>query len=119
MHELSVALSLLDVISETLIRDADVHARATKVTVEVGALSGVVPDALRTAFTSAVAGGDLDGCAIELVPVAVALSCEPCGAEMPARAANDLRCAGCGTPSELIVRGRELDVTAITWEPGS
>jgi hydrogenase nickel incorporation protein HypA/HybF len=117
MHERSVAISLLDVITESLIRDADEAARATSVTVEVGALSGVVPEALRTAFASAIRGTDLADCAITLVSVPVVLHCERCDADVPAIATDDLRCERCRTPSISVVRGRELDVVSIEWKP--
>jgi len=52
MHELSIAMSLLDVITEELIRHRAVRPRA--VTIEVGDRCGVVPEALATAFAAAV-----------------------------------------------------------------
>lgn len=119
MHELSVAISLLDVITETLIQGAGPDARATRVRVEIGELSGVVPAALRTAFASAIAGTDLAGCALELIPVAVRLRCERCDADVAARSPSDLRCVRCQTPSNAILRGRELDVIAIEVDDSS
>lgn len=65
MHELSIAMSLLDVITETLIREN--ATGASRVTVEVGALSGVAPEALRTAFAAAVRGTELDGCRLDII----------------------------------------------------
>lgn len=65
MHELSIAMSLIDVITEILIReDATV---ATRVTVEVGRLSGVVPEALRTAFSTAIRGTELEACVLDII----------------------------------------------------
>lgn len=108
-------MSLLDVIDETLIRESpNVSARAKRVTVEVGELSGVVPAALMTAFATAVRSTDHAGCELAIVPVAVVLRCDRCG-ETSAVATDDLRCARCGMPSNAVVRGRELDIVSIEF----
>ena len=111
MHELSIAMSLIDVITETLIRED--ATGASRVTVEVGALSGVVPEALRTAFAGAVRNTDLAGCELAIIPVGVTIWCDPCATERPATAVNDLRCGVCSWPATRLMRGRELDVVEI------
>ena len=69
MHELSIALSLVDTVCDELPRlGSDVHVR--RVLIRVGPLSGVVPAALKFAFDvaaegSLIAGSELD---IEEVP---------------------------------------------------
>ena len=80
MHELSIALSLIDAVCDELTRLGDgVSVRTVRV--RVGPLSGVVPDALSFAFDvaaaeSAIAGARLDiedaaGSALELVALEV------------------------------------------------
>lgn len=79
MHELSIALSLVDAVCEDLTRLGDVSVR--RVRVRVGPLSGVVADALSFAFEvaaaeSAIAGARLDierseGTELELVALEV------------------------------------------------
>jgi len=63
MHELSIALSLVDTICDELPKLGAVSVRSVRV--RVGALSGVVPDALTFAFDvasseSPIAGARLD-----------------------------------------------------------
>jgi len=63
MHELSIALSLIDAICDELPNLGNVYVRS--VHVRVGALSGVAPDALTFAFDiasgdSAIAGARLE-----------------------------------------------------------
>jgi hydrogenase nickel incorporation protein HypA/HybF len=65
MHELSIAMSLIDVITETLIREN--ATGASRVSVEVGALSGVVPAALQTAFSTAIRGTELAACVLDII----------------------------------------------------
>ncbi len=64
MHELSIAMSLVDAVCEQLPQlGTDIEVRAVRV--RVGALSGVVPEALSFAFdvateATAIAGARLD-----------------------------------------------------------
>lgn len=110
MHELSIAMSLIDVITETLIREnAD---QALGVTVEVGALSGVVPEALQTAFVKAVSNTPLHNCRLSILYVPVSVRCSVC--EQICQVPPDgLLCPNCGSSNIDIVRGRELDVIRI------
>ncbi|MBC7785782.1 MAG: hydrogenase maturation nickel metallochaperone HypA [Burkholderiales bacterium] len=117
MHELSVAMSLIDVITEEMIRN---HAAgALSVTVEIGALSGVVPEALQTAFTIATRGTELADTTLRIDVVKVAVRCNACQAVREAVSQSDIRCAVCGTASTDVVRGRELDVVAMEIDDGT
>ncbi|HEX8341406.1 MAG TPA: hydrogenase maturation nickel metallochaperone HypA [Tepidisphaeraceae bacterium] len=112
MHELSIANSLLDVVTAQLIESG--AGRVRRVIIEVGDLSGVVPAALRTAFRAAATHDvSFAGAVLDIRPVAVTLYCDPCGAERPAVSAAAMRCAVCGRASARVVRGRELDVVGI------
>jgi hydrogenase nickel incorporation protein HypA/HybF len=55
MHELSIAKSLID-LAEANLRAAEIRGRVAMVRLQVGALSGVVPDALRFGFEIATKG---------------------------------------------------------------
>ena len=65
MHELSIALSLVDAVCEELPRLGD-GARVRAVRVRVGPLSGVVPGALSFAFDVASADSALAGARLEI-----------------------------------------------------
>jgi len=54
MHELSIAMSLVDAICDELPKLGSVTVRSVRI--RVGALSGVVPDALTFAFDVAADG---------------------------------------------------------------
>ena len=68
MHELSIALSLVELASDELARLGDVRLHA--VHVRVGALSGVVSDALRFSFDVAADGTPVAGATLEIEEVA-------------------------------------------------
>ena len=64
MHELSIALSLVDAIAEELPNLGSVRVIAARV--RIGALSGVAPEALSFAFDVATDGSPIAGSSIEI-----------------------------------------------------
>lgn len=113
MHELSIALGIVDAAAEEAGRRG---GRIAAVHLKVGALSGVVPAALRSAFELA-RGQEPSVAAAELVveDIPVAAYCPACAAER-AVPFPELRCPACGTPTPEVVRGRELEVVALEIE---
>ncbi|MGC4033884.1 MAG: hydrogenase maturation nickel metallochaperone HypA [Tepidisphaeraceae bacterium] len=112
MHEISIAQSLIDVVVEQLIESG--ASRVKTVTVEVGDLSGVVPAALQSAFASAIRSEEgLAGAKLVIRPVAVTIHCPHCQADQLAVSVQSLVCRVCGTPSNVVTAGRELDVISI------
>lgn len=59
MHELSIALSMIDMASEEVIRHGG--ARVTALHLKIGALSGVVKEALTFSYEIACQGTALEG----------------------------------------------------------
>lgn len=113
MHELSLIASVFDVLEE----NARAHgaARVTKVVLQVGRMSGVVPDLLESAFDTYKQGTLAEGARLEIVDVPVRLRCSDCGGEA-AREDSDFSCAACGSRRVEIVAGRELVVERIELE---
>jgi len=109
MHEMAIAVALVERV-EAALR----HARATRaiaVHVRVGALCGVVPEALALCFPDAACAtlGDV-ALHVELVPVE--LRCRSCGVVALADAAAMI-CAGCGATDVEVLRGRDLELTRV------
>jgi hydrogenase nickel incorporation protein HypA/HybF len=94
------------------------HAHAiTSVTVQIGPLSGVVPELLAQAFSVASAGGIADGAALHLDSLPIRVHCETCGAETDA-AANRLICGECGDWHTRLISGDELLLASVELETG-
>ena len=104
MHELSMASNLV----EAALRHIAPGVRATRLVLEVGALSGLVPDALRFCFDLATRGTALEGCALDIVPVPATLRCAPCDRVFEPLQPWSLVCPTCQTPSAELCSGREL-----------
>src|SRR5437879_6042088 len=108
MHELSIALSIVDMAAE---QAREHHGKITAVHLKVGRFSGVVSEALRSAFElareqePAVAEARLE---IEDIPVAA--FCPRCEVEREVEFPT-LQCPVCGAATPDLVRGRELEVT--------
>ena len=113
MHELSIALSLLDLAEE----EAGRHGgRVAAVHLKLGPLSGVVKAALLSAYDLAREGHPLGGAELVVEEVAITAFCPACASVRTIPSVQDLRCPDCGAPTPEIVTGRELEVVALEIE---
>ena len=111
MHELSIAMSIVAAVREESER---LHARFIQtVHVRLGALFGVVPDALQFSYALATAETPLEGSRLDIEDSPVLVFCATCDRRRPVASIQHLCCATCGTPSSHIVQGRELVVTPL------
>lgn len=110
MHELSIAMSIVEYVEEESERRGE---RVEAVHVRVGALSGVVKDALLLAFELAREGTALSDSRLVVEETPVTVYCATCGDERPVHSLHRLSCRVCDTPSGDVRRGRELQVFAL------
>ena len=115
MHELSIARNLVE-LAERAAREAQAE-RVVEVRIEVGALSGVAPEALRFSYDVAVEGTTLEGSRLAIESIPVAIYCETCRAERDLPGIQSFRCPVCDAPSTRVVRGKELEVASLEVEP--
>ena len=111
MHELSIANSLVEIASEHA-----TNAGAEKIktiTLRIGALSCVHPDALEFSFELITTDTMLEGARLEIIHVPVAVFCVSCNREVELPGFQSLRCPVCDTPCPDIRKGRELDLDSI------
>ena len=111
MHELSIALALVDAASETLERVGDV--RIACVHIRVGPLSGVVAEALTFSFTAATAGTALDGARLSIEPTTATAWCPRCEGEREIVSIACRRCSACHTIAPRLMRGDELELIGL------
>ena len=112
MHELSIALSLVEAACEAAAPLGNVRVEALHV--RLGALSGVVKEALAFSFDVAVKGTPIDGARLDIEDIPVTAFCPRCEAERTLDAASLLlRCPVCETPLTQLVHGREMELTAL------
>ena len=111
MHELSIALSLLEGVTATANQRG--FDRVSAVHVRVGALSGIVPDALSFSWELAAEHTVAAGSRLQIEQVPLTVFCERCDSERTPVAGTGLVCPLCNQPAPQIVHGRELDLVAM------
>ncbi len=86
--------------------------RVDAVSVRVGAMSGVISEALTFAWGAASGGTALADARLEIEWVPAVVWCEACAAE---RELPGMRmvCPACQTRCPRLVRGRELDILSV------
>lgn len=113
MHELSIAHSLVELAQQHL---PPGQVRVLAVDVRIGALAGVVGDALAFCYDIATEGTALQGSILRLQHVPVAIHCAVCQADRELEGPLVLRCPVCATPSGAVTQGRELDLVSIEYD---
>src|SRR5438067_2169607 len=96
MHELSIALSIVDLVAEEAQRQG---ARVVAVHLKLGPLSGVVRDALVSAYGLAREGTPLERAELVVEEVPVVAYCPLCAVERTLASVQELCCPACGSPT--------------------
>jgi hydrogenase nickel incorporation protein HypA/HybF len=79
MHELSIAMSILDVVEEECARRGE--GRVAAIHLKLGALSGVVKESLLSAFELAREETDMKDCDLLIEEIPIVVYCPACGTE--------------------------------------
>src|SRR5271156_1318148 len=95
MHELSIAMSIVDIAQEEAER-RDVMIDA--VYLELGPLSGVVAEALLFSYEMACSGTRLEGSRLEIKDVPIEVYCAVCKAQRTLSSMQWFCCPECDTP---------------------
>lgn len=111
MHELSIALSLVDLACEEAGRLEG--GRVEALHVQVGVLSGVVKDALLFSFDVAAAGSSIDGARLEVIEIPATVWCGTCEATRTLQTIQRRRCPSCDEPTPHLVTGEELTLVSL------
>lgn len=113
MHELSVCQALISQVEEIA---AEHHAiTVTNIVIEMGPLSGVVPELLQRAYPMASVGTVAKDATLTINKSAVRVQCKSCQAETEATT-NRLVCGKCGDWQTQIISGDELLLAHIELE---
>jgi hydrogenase nickel incorporation protein HypA/HybF len=110
MHELSIAMSIVDMAQEEAARRS-VHIDA--VHLELGALSGVVKEALLFSYTVACDGTPLEGSRLVVKEVPIEVYCPACKTPKTLGSVQWFCCPDCGTQTSEVIHGKELIITAL------
>jgi hydrogenase nickel incorporation protein HypA/HybF len=114
MHELSIAMSIIELVEEESAKHGG--AQVTAVHIKLGELSGVVKEALLGSFELACEQTAFTNARLVVEDIPVRIFCRNCDSQRSIRSMQLFCCAECGTPSAEIVQGRELEVVALEIE---
>jgi len=106
MHELSIAESVVAAVCDRA-GDRRVHS----VRLRIGALTAVVPDAMRFCFGLAVEGTVAEGARLDIDQRPGTLHCRTCGADTDLT--DPLPLCPCGSADVAVTAGRELHIVSM------
>jgi hydrogenase nickel incorporation protein HypA/HybF len=107
VHELSITESVVAAVTDRL-----GDQRVEVITLEVGRLSGVVPDSIRFCFGLCTEGTSLQGATLDIVDIAGRARCRSCGADFDL--ADQIPLCACGSTDLEILSGEELRIKNVT-----
>ncbi|MBN2530578.1 MAG: hydrogenase maturation nickel metallochaperone HypA [Deltaproteobacteria bacterium] len=109
MHELSLAESMIEQLTEALQKEATPVTRIETISLEIGAMSGVEKDAFEFVFPFAAEGTVAEGATLTFKEVDVKVKCGQCGVisspEFPF-----VSCVSCGSALTDILQGKDFKV---------
>ena len=111
MHELSIALSIIEGAEEEVQRQGG--GRVYAVHLKLGPLSGVVREALLFSYELACEGTSLEGSSLIIEEIPIRIYCTSCGSEGDPISGQRLHCARCGESACRVVKGAELELAAL------
>src|SRR5262245_732870 len=111
MHELSIAMSMIEMAAGEL--EKHDGRRVDALHLRLGALSGVVKDALLFSWEIACQDTPLSGARPQIEDVPIVVFCLRCREQKTLSAINIFFCPACNAPTPEIVQGKELQVTAL------
>jgi len=107
VHELAIAESVIDTVTERL-----PGAKVTCVRLEIGALSGVVPDSIRFCFDLATEGTGLAGAELKITEPPAQCRCRACGGEF--QPDSPIVLCPCGSPDVAVLSGEQLKIVSVS-----
>ncbi len=110
MHEVSLLESALELARAEATRQG--ARRIHRLTLRIGAMAGVVPEALSFAFEVVTQGTLAEGATLEVIDVPLQCVCELC-AHAFSPPVYPCECPRCGHPRARVAQGRELELASL------
>jgi hydrogenase nickel incorporation protein HypA/HybF len=106
MHELAIMASVVDAVLERL-----PGRQIASVTLEVGRVSGIEPDALRFCFELVTSGTGLEGAELEIMEPSARAQCRSCGTEF--EVSSRILLCECGSADVRLDGGDQLAIRSV------
>ena len=105
MHELSVVANLFEILKDKL--DAQKGKRVCSIKLQVGLLSGVVPELLKTAFDIYKKDTFAEDAELDIIEVPCKVECQECGT-VAIKEDYVFICDKCGSADMTTLEGTEM-----------
>jgi hydrogenase nickel incorporation protein HypA/HybF len=109
MHEMGITQSIVAIVAEQA-----AGRKVKRVTLEIGKLAAVMPDAIRFCFDVVAQGSALDGAALDIVEIPGRARCLDCGGEV--MLAEVFGSCACGSRKLERLAGEELNIKSMELE---
>ena len=114
MHELSIAMSIVDLATEEAAVRGNPQVLA--VHLRLGSLSGVAKEALLSCYEMACASTSLEGSPLLIEEVPAEVFCPECRGRRQISSLQSMCCPECGKPCSEVIQGKELELVALEIE---
>lgn len=114
MHEMSTMVRLVD-LAQQKGREQGAE-RILRLSVSVGAMTGILPYYLQKYFPEASKGTLMEGAQLQITEVPVTVKCSDCGEVYSPDRATGRKCPGCGSIRAKILTGRDIRLDSIEVE---
>lgn len=111
MHELAITRSVVAIVSERASGQ-----RVTRVRLEIGRLSAIMPEAIRFCFDICTRNTAAAGAALEIDEIPGRGCCNQCGQQFAVQELFGF-CPGCGHAGLRLIAGQELNIKEMEIEP--
>jgi hydrogenase nickel incorporation protein HypA/HybF len=111
MHELSIALSMIDQVAEESESRGGLDVKA--IHLRLGVFAGVDKNALLFAYELACDGTPLQGSRLVIETVPLLVFCSLCQQPRTPPSVYEICCPVCFTPTPEILSGREMEVASL------
>jgi hydrogenase nickel incorporation protein HypA/HybF len=113
MHEMSLCEGVLQILEDHAKRQG--FNRVKTVWLEIGALSGVEPEAMRFSFDAVTHGSLADGAALEIIDIPGSAWCMQCAKSVTVSQRYDA-CPDCGGYQLQVTGGDEMKIKELEVE---
>ncbi len=113
MHELSISISLVEQALAIMQKEGDKRAR--RMTLEVGAFSGISIEALHFCFPEATKGTALENCHLIIKQIPLCIYCPTCKKEVILKDPF-IMCSHCHEVQVEVIRGKEFNLLSMEVE---
>ncbi len=112
MHEMSYMIRFLNMAEEALSEEPK-ETSVEEIIVEVGEMTGVMPEYLEKYFPKAAEGTRFSTSKLVVESIPAATECASCKTEYHPAKENGYRCPNCQSTQGRIIHGRELNLKAL------